>query len=93
MIKTDEKVNIPSDFKKRVINTYGEKGLAWLKNLCNTIKCAEKTYNLSTFQALPNISFNYTTTATQKNGQTIVVKFCLPGIEADNERAETGKKR
>jgi len=74
-----------ADFEKRIINTHGEDGLAWLDDLKNIIANTEKTYNLSNIKVLPNLSFNYTTTARQNNEQNIIVKFCLPGDEADNE--------
>ncbi|WP_133128621.1 aminoglycoside phosphotransferase family protein [Legionella nagasakiensis] len=85
---TDEKENnidIPGDFKERIINTHGEKGSAWLSGLSHVIKYAEQAYKLSNIQPLPHLSFNYTTTARQSDGKTIIVKFCMPGTEADSE--------
>lgn len=78
-------INFPNDFKDRIINTHGTTGSAWLVNLTHFIRYAEQAYNLSNIQPLPNLSFNYTTSATQSDGKTIIVKFCMPGPEADNE--------
>lgn len=78
-------INIPKYFKKRIANTHGEIGLSWLNNLQNIITKAETTYNLSNIEVLPNLSFNYTATARQNNDRNLIVKFCLPGNETDNE--------
>lgn len=85
MSKKVHDINIPTDFKKRIINAYGEKGSSWLKNLRHAIKHAQETYNLSNIQALPNFSFNVVTSAMQSDGQKIILKFCIPGREADRE--------
>lgn len=77
--------HLPKDFKERIINTCGERGFVWINNLPKVIKHAKNIYNLSDIRPLTNLSFNYTTRAKQKNGQSIIAKFCLPGIAVDNE--------
>lgn len=78
-------INLPRHFQKNIANTYGEKGLSWLSSLDSTIKYAIKKYNLSNIQALPNLSYNYVTTAKQKDNHPVIIKFCFPGSENNNE--------
>ncbi|WP_065238416.1 aminoglycoside phosphotransferase family protein [Legionella spiritensis] len=78
-------INFPNGFAERIINTHGTKGSTWLGNLSHLIRYAEKAYKLSNIQPLSHLSFNYTTSARQHDGKTIIVKFCIPGPETDSE--------
>lgn len=75
----------PDDFIERVINTHGELGQVWLKELPDLIEYCQSRYRLTINKAMTALSVNYTTQATTEAREQLIVKFCLPSAETYNE--------
>jgi streptomycin 6-kinase len=78
-------LHLPSSFKARIANTFGDKGKAWLETLPDLILECESRFHLKMYSHIPNLSFNYVAEAIQKNGAKIIVKLCVPSKEVENE--------
>jgi len=78
-------IQLPTSFKKRIINTFDNKGKTWLNNLPAIIIGCEKRFNIEIKNSLPHLSFNYTAEAVQADGQKLIVKLCVPNDGVYNE--------
>ena len=66
-------------FEKYIINTYSDKGKAWLENLPKTISKISAEWNLSDLKPLENLSYSYVLSGMQ-DGKPIILKLS-PDVE------------
>lgn len=74
--------------EKNVINVWGNKGRAWLKNLSNIIAELSAHWKLSDVTPVKNMSYNYVALAKQNHTTPVVLKFsCDKALIEDEYRA------
>ena len=78
-------MKLSQSFIDRVSNTFAEQGEQWLARLPELIAETEKRYNLQIGSSFGHQSYNYAAHATPSDGTAIVIKFCVPTDEVNNE--------
>lgn len=63
-------------FRKNTIAIYGHRGIIWLQNLPQALAELSAKWNLSEFNSVDNMTFNYVTRAIQGN-QKVILKLSL----------------
>ena len=72
---THNPLNLPSTFNERIINTFGDKGRAWLESLPDLLTDCEKSLNLKIGNRLKHLSYNYVAEAMQVDGSEVIIKI------------------
>lgn len=80
-------VQLSDSFTRRIKNTFGPQGAAWLKTLPKVIAHAKQVYRLNIVEIFAHQSLNFTAKATNQHGEECVVKCCMPSIEVIQEIA------
>ena len=80
-------MQLPNHFIKTIQGTFGEKGQIWLKQLPDLIQTVQKRYALTVKYPVPNLSFNYVTTALRADGSEVMLKLGVPNKELSSEIA------
>lgn len=81
----NESKQLPTLFKERIINTFGDKGKTWLSDLPDLIADCEARFDLKVKKYFSTLSYHYTAEAVQSDGSNIVIKICVPTKEVENE--------
>ncbi len=76
---------IPEDFARRMIELFGEEGVAWLERLPSILAACEQRWGLVIGPAFPNLSYHYAAPAVRADGVAVVVKVCSPTGEFAQE--------
>lgn len=78
---------LPLSFETQIINTFGERGIEWLKRLPESIKYASNKWQLDNLQTMSNLSFNYVASGFSKLfNVNIILKILLDNNEFSNEK-------
>ncbi len=64
------------DFKRNIINIYGQKGKKWLLQLDQIIKNLQKKWFLKDIKPVKNLTYNYVVKATNEENIQVIVKIC-----------------
>ncbi len=78
-------MKLPHFFNNTIINTFGLQGEAWLSDLPNLISKYEDKFNIVVGDPLPDLSFSYTARCKTYDGDSVVIKICVPSSEVENE--------
>lgn len=65
-----------SQFEENIMNTYGERGKAWLAELPELVQKAAEMWDLTDLKPIENLSYNYVLTC-MKNEQPVILKLTL----------------
>lgn len=72
-------LELPENFKEKIINRYAEKGQEWLNNLDTLIEKYTKKFELSDIQLIENLSINLVLLAKSGLYGDVVMKIGAPG--------------
>lgn len=78
---------ISTEFRERIISTFGSKGERWLVNLPTLIAYCEEVWEITECSPIEKLSYHYVTTARRLDGTNIILKCGVPTPELDNEIA------
>lgn len=72
-------IEIPEEYKVKIINRYGEKGKEWLDSINDLAKKYEIKFKLKNLKLMENISMNIVLFAYSEIYGDVVIKFGAPG--------------
>jgi len=78
---------VPEQFKRNILNIYGEIGQNWLANLPNMVSDFSIKHEIKIGHCYPDASFNYVAPATFNNGNEAVFKCSIPNDSLTHEAA------
>lgn len=79
-------MNLPETFRRRVVQTWGERGRVWLADLPATAGRAAERWSLSDLRPFSNLTYHFVASAVRE-GSPVVVKIGVPGAGLDLEAA------
>jgi len=77
-------LNLPDNFQKNILSSFGEKGREWLTRLPGLIDETSQRWNLIGVRQVPNLSYNFVAFAKQ-NGEEVILKIGVPNPELVSE--------
>jgi streptomycin 6-kinase len=77
-------ISIPGEFRKTILETFGESGAAWLSGLPALIRACEEQWDLRVGDPMP-LSYNYVAEAVSMDGVPLVLKLGVPNTELTSE--------
>lgn len=78
-------MDIPAAFRRQMIATFAEDGVAWLTRLPALIDTYARRWSLRVGPAFDNLSYNYVAPATCSDGSPAVLKLGIPHDELRTE--------
>ncbi len=69
------KLNLPSDFSKRITSAFGAKGDKWLSILPETYNSLIRDWNLAPATQQPQLSYNFVRRVVRADGSTAILKI------------------
>ncbi len=72
-------LEIPNEYKNKIINRYGAKGEEWLENINNIVGKYKKQFQLQDIKLIENLSMNIVIFAKSHQYGEIVMKIGAPG--------------
>lgn len=84
-IPTASSDSLPTAFRTRIVNLYGQEGYNWLENLPVLLQSLRERWNLGKPQQFPHLSYNYLEFAHSPEFGPIVLKIGFPNPELDTE--------
>jgi streptomycin 6-kinase len=79
-------MNLPEDFTRTIVTTFGDEGVDWLARLPALIAACAERWELTLGPAF-DLSYNYVAAATRADGAEVVLKVGTPSRESATERA------
>lgn len=77
-------MDLPSQFVKNIVNSFGEEGRNWLPRLPLLVEAAIHLWNLTEVQQVDNLSYNYVAFA-RRGDDDVVLKIGVPNREFISE--------
>ncbi len=74
-------------FERKILETFGDEGQAWLDQIPATISACAERWSLQVGPPFPELSYNYAAPAEQADGSPVVLKFGVPRAELLSEMA------
>lgn len=71
-------INLPDEFKRKIINRYGKDGHEWINNIDNIIEKYKKKFLLTNIRLVDNVSINVVLFAESAKLGSIVIKIGAP---------------
>ncbi len=72
-------LEIPNEYKNKIINRYGAKGEEWLENINNIVGKYKKQFQLQDIKLIENLSMNIVIFSKSHQYGEIVMKIGAPG--------------
>lgn len=79
-------MKLPESFSRRIVESHGGTGAAWLAALPSLLHRAAEHWRLTLGHPF-ELSYNYVTPATRDDGTAVVLKVCIPHHELHSEIA------
>ncbi|WP_053366445.1 aminoglycoside phosphotransferase family protein [Bacillus sp. FJAT-27245] len=80
-----DKLDLPKDFITKITGAFGEEGEKWLAGLDGQIMHYTEKWELAIESPVPNLSYNYVTTAKDADGTPVILKLGVPNRDFKNE--------
>ena len=77
-------MDVPAEFARRIAESNGAAGVAWLNDLPAILAECEESWGLSLQPPFP-LSYNYVAPATRRDGASVVLKVGMPNRELHRE--------
>jgi len=74
-------MDLPQNFIDTVINTWGDKGQRWLKELPTLISYCQEKWQLTNLKLHENLSYNCILFANRSNDTSVILKLCHPSSD------------
>ncbi len=78
-------MNIPLDFKKKIIAAFGKEGEKWLSCLPALVESYTKKWQLYMEGPVGNLSYNFVIKVRDCNLRPLILKFGIPGADVTRE--------
>lgn len=85
LAKEEDTMNIPADFKRKMMTVFGEEGEKWLSFLPALVKRYTEKWQLNIEGPVDNLSYNYVVKARDSEQRPLILKFGIPGLDVTRE--------